>query len=75
MTQDFSKRAAIVLRPDGEPWQVMNAACHIAAKLGRVMERFDSGDTFTTRDNFLFPAIHSTQLKSLASGSRKPAGP
>ena len=55
MTQDFLKRVAIVLRSDVEPWQVMNAACHIAAKLGRVMEQFDSGDTFTTKDGFSIP--------------------
>ena len=53
--QDFSKRFAIVLRSDLEPWQIMNTACHIAAKLGKEVERFDTGPRFITKEGFSIP--------------------
>jgi len=55
MNQDFSKRFAIVVRHDLEPWQITNAIAHIAAKLGRMAEQFDTGDSFTTKDGLSIP--------------------
>ncbi|MBI5457394.1 DUF2000 family protein [Candidatus Kaiserbacteria bacterium] len=55
MNQDFSKRFAIVVRHDLEPWQITNVIAHIAAKLGRVVEQFDTGDYFTMKDGFSMP--------------------
>jgi len=53
--QDFSKRFAIVVRHDLEPWQMTNVIAHIAAKLGRTVEQFDTGDFFTTKDGASIP--------------------
>lgn len=55
MEQDFSRRFAIVVRSDLEPWQIMNTVSHIAAKLGREVEHFETGSTFNTKDGFSFP--------------------
>src|SRR3989338_9835946 len=55
MNQDFSKRFAIVVRHDLEPLQITNAIAHIAAKLGRMAEQFDTGDSFTTKDGLSIP--------------------
>jgi len=55
MNQDFSKRFAIVVRHDLEPWQITNVIAHIAAKLGRAVEQFDTGDFFTTKDGVSIP--------------------
>lgn len=54
--QDFSKKFVIVVRNDLPSWQAMNAASHSAAYLGNKMkERFDSGESFTTKDGKAHP--------------------
>ena len=55
MQQDFSKRFAIVVRRDIESWQITNTVAHIAAKLGRAVQEFETGDSFTTKDTFAIP--------------------
>ena len=54
--QDYSKRFAIVLSRGLEPWMALNAAAHIAAYLGnKLIDTFDTGDSFTTRDGAHYP--------------------
>lgn len=76
MEQDFSKRFAIIVRQDIEPWQVMNTVSHIAAKLGRVIEHFDTDESFITKDGvsiprnsqypiIVFRAKHSNEIRLL----------
>jgi len=55
MNQDFSKRIAIIVRRDIEPWQVTNTIAHIAAKVGRAVPDFETGDFFKTKDGFNIP--------------------
>jgi hypothetical protein len=55
MTQDFSRRMAIVVRKDIEPWQATNTIAHIAAKLGRAAEQFETGESFITNEGFAIP--------------------
>lgn len=55
MEQDFSKRFAIVVRSDLEPWQIMNTLAHIATKLGRGVEYLETGEKFITKDGFSIP--------------------
>ncbi len=51
MTQDFSRRFAIVVNKDLESWQVLNTVSHIAAYLGNKLHvPFDTGTCFTTKD-------------------------
>ena len=51
MSQDFSKRFAIVVNKDLPSWQVLNTVGHIAAYLGSKMESsFDTGEYFVTKD-------------------------
>lgn len=69
MDQDFSKRFAIVVRHDLEPWQVTNTIAHIAAKLGRGIEPFDTGDVFTTKDGVSMPRNSQYPVIVLRAGS------
>jgi|SRR3989344_8736296 len=69
MNQDFSKRFAIVVRHDLEPWQITNVIAHIAAKLGRTVEQFDTGDFFTTKDGFSMPRNSQYPIIVLRAGN------
>jgi hypothetical protein len=55
MTQDFSRRFSIIVRSDLEPWQIMNTVSHIAAKLGRAAQEFETGPAFIAKDGFTIP--------------------
>lgn len=56
MKQDFSKKITIVVNKELESWQVLNTVAHISSYLGNKMkDRFDTGDFFETKDNFLHP--------------------
>ena len=69
MQQDFSKRFVIVARNDVEPWQAVNTITHIAAKLGREVEQFDTGDSFTTKDGFSIPRNSQYPIIVLAANA------
>ena len=74
MGQDFSKRFAIVVRHDLEPWQITNTIAHIAAKLGRTVEQFDNSQypiivrraTSSEELRLLLSGIQAAQLPHLA---------
>jgi hypothetical protein len=54
--QDLSKKIAIVVAANLEPWQTLNTVAHIAAYLGNKMtEPFDTGSSFVTKDNNTHP--------------------
>ncbi len=55
MTQDFSRRLAIVVRRDIESWQTTNTIAHIAGRLGHDIKQYVTGETFTTKDGVLIP--------------------
>ena len=75
MGQDFSKRFAIVVRHDLEPWQITNTIAHIAAKLGRDVQQFDSGDSFMTKDNVSIPRNSQYPIIVLRAGSSEKLRP
>ena len=55
MEQDFSRRLSIVVRKDIESWQVTNTIAHIAAKVSRAVETFETRPTFQTKDGVTTP--------------------
>ena len=82
MEQDFSRRFVIVVRSDLEPWQIMNTISHIATKIGRGVEHFETGLTFNAKDGFSFPrntqypimifrAKSSDGLRTLLQGAKE----
>jgi len=75
MNQDFSKRFAIVVRHDLEPWQVTNTIAHIAAKLGRAVEQFETGESFTAKDGFSIPRNSQYPIIVLRAGSSEELRP
>jgi len=51
MSQDFTKKTAIVIYKNLESWQAINTVAHISAYIGNKMrEPFDTGDNFITKD-------------------------
>lgn len=55
-TQDFSKKAVIVVRRDLESWQITNTIAHCAAYIGNKLRgQFDTGEFFTTKDGVAHP--------------------
>ena len=62
MTQDFSKRIAIVVDKNLPSWQVLNTVAHISAYLGdKMKDKFDTGEYFKTKDNKLVSNLSSAQ--------------
>lgn len=57
MTQDFSRRLAIVVRRDEgiEPWQITNTIAHIAGRLGHDINEYTTGENFVSKDKVLIP--------------------
>lgn len=51
-TQDFSRKAVIVVNKELEQWQVLNTVAHVSAYIGHKLEdQFDTGEHFVTKDN------------------------
>ena len=75
MGQDFSKRFAIVVRHDLEPWQITNVIAHIAAKIGHAVEQFDTGDSFTMKDGVSIPRNSQYPIIVLRAGSSEELRP
>ena len=55
MTQDFSRRLAIVVRRDIESWQTTNTIAHIAGRLGHDIQEYLTGSNFQTKDGVIVP--------------------
>ncbi len=68
MSQDFTKKMAIVVRNDLESWQVLNTVAHCSAFLGnKIKESFDTGEPFLTSDNKPFPRNSQYPIVSLSA--------
>ena len=69
MTQDFSKKVAIVIRRDLPSWQVLNAVAHISAYFGNKMEEeFGTGDFFISKDGIKYPRNSQYAIIVLGAG-------
>ena len=56
MKQDFSRKFAVIVNCDVEPWQAMNGLGHVAAYLGnKIGQPFDTNGDFVTRDRVGYP--------------------
>lgn len=81
ISQDFSRKMAIVVNKDLLQWQVLNTVGHISAYLGNKMNtKFDTGESFDSKDgvhhprNTQYPIIILSakvgQLPNLAARAR-----
>ncbi|PIZ47300.1 hypothetical protein COY32_01955 [candidate division WWE3 bacterium CG_4_10_14_0_2_um_filter_41_14] len=70
MEQDFSRKITIVVNKDLPSWQVLDVVAHIAAYFGnKIIEPFDTGDNFVTKDKISIPRNSQFPIIALAANS------
>ncbi len=68
--QDFNKKIAVIVDKNLKSWQVLNTVAHASAFIGNKMkDRFDTGDSFITKDQVVHP--RNTQYPIIALSAEK----
>ena len=66
--QDFTRKMVIVINRDLPSWRAMNTVAHISGYIShKIVERFDTGEYFVTKDTINHPRNSQYQIIILSA--------